>query len=41
MKERGYAQPYKTSGKKIILIGAVFGDGIDEDTPDTWRSETL
>ena len=41
IKERGYAQPYKTLGKKIILIGAVFGDGIDEDTPDTWRSETL
>ena len=38
IKEKGYAEPYKTSGKKIVLIGAVFADGIDEDTADTWES---
>ena len=37
IKEKGYAEPYKTSGKKIVLIGAVFADGIDEDTADTWE----
>ena len=41
IKKNGYSEPYKTSDKKIILIGAVFGDGIDEDTPDTWVAETL
>ena len=41
IKEQGYAEPYQTSGKKIILIGAAFGDGIDEDTPDTWVAERL
>jgi len=41
IRKQGYAEPYKTSGKKIILIGAIFGDGIDEDTPDTWIAETL
>ena len=41
IKEQGYAEPYQTSGKKIILIGAAFGDGIDEDTADTWVAETL
>ena len=38
IKEKGYAEPYKTSRKKIVLIGAVFADGIDEDTADTWES---
>ena len=38
IKEKGYAEPYKTSGKKIVLIGAVFADGIDEETADTWES---
>ena len=38
IKEKGYAEPYKTSGKNIVLIGAVFADGIDEDTADTWES---
>ena len=37
IKEKGYAEPYKTSGKKIVLIGAVFADGIDEETADTWE----
>ncbi|AIN94539.1 ATP-binding protein [Treponema putidum] len=37
IKEKGYAEPYKTSGKKIVLIGAVFADDIDEDTADTWE----
>ena len=41
IKKNGYFEPYKTFGKKIILIGAAFGDGIDEDTPDTWIAETL
>ena len=41
IKKQGYAEPYKTSGKKIIIIGAAFGDGIDEDTPNTWAAETL
>ena len=41
IKKNGYFEPYKTFGKKIILIGAAFRDGIDEDTPDTWIAETL
>lgn len=41
IKEKGYAAPYKTSGKKIILIGAVFGDTIDEATLNTWIAEVL
>ena len=41
IRKQGYAEPYKTSSKKILLIGAVFGDGIDEDTPDTWIAEPL
>ncbi|MEL3905706.1 MAG: AAA family ATPase [Treponema sp.] len=41
IREKGYAEPYRMSGKKIVLIGAVFGDGIDEDTPDTWLTEEL
>ena len=41
IKEKGYAEPYKTSGKKIVLIGAVFADGIDEETADTWESCVL
>ncbi|UTC61425.1 ATP-binding protein [Treponema sp. OMZ 787] len=38
IKEKGYAEPYKMSGKKIVLIGAVFADGINEETADTWES---
>ena len=41
IKEKGYAEPYKTSGKKIVLIGAVFADSIDEETADTWEAEAL
>ncbi|UTC78030.1 ATP-binding protein [Treponema sp. OMZ 799] len=41
IKEKGYAEPYKMSGKKIVLIGAVFADGINEETADTWESCTL
>lgn len=41
IKEKGYAEPYKTSGKKIVLIGAVFADGIDEETAGTWESCVL
>ncbi|UTC67416.1 MULTISPECIES: ATP-binding protein [unclassified Treponema] len=41
IKEKGYAEPYKTSGKKIVLIGAVFADGIDEETAGTWEAEEL
>ena len=41
IKEKGYAEPYKTIGKKIVLIGAVFADGIDEETADTWEAEAL
>lgn len=41
IKEKGYAEPYKTSRKKIVLIGAVFGDGIDEETAGTWEAEAL
>ncbi|UTY24446.1 PD-(D/E)XK nuclease domain-containing protein [Treponema denticola] len=41
IKEKGYAEPYRMSGKKIILVGAVFGDGIDSDSPNNWISEEL
>ena len=41
IKEKGYAEPYKAGGKKIVLIGAVFADGIDEETAGTWEAETL
>ncbi|MEL3906249.1 MAG: AAA family ATPase [Treponema sp.] len=41
IKEKGYVEPYRMSGKKVVIIGAVFNDGIDEDTPDTWLSEEL
>ena len=41
IKEKGYAEPYKTGGKKIVLIGAVFADGIDEETAGTWEAEAL
>ncbi|MGP1455590.1 MAG: AAA family ATPase [Treponema sp.] len=39
IKKKGYAEPYRKSGKKVVLVGAIFGDGIDEDTPDTWIAE--
>ena len=41
IKEKGYADKYRMSGKKIIGIGAVFGDGITNETPDTWKMEEL
>ncbi|MEL3907278.1 MAG: PD-(D/E)XK nuclease domain-containing protein, partial [Treponema sp.] len=41
IREKGYAEPYRMSGKKVVLIGAVFGDGIDEDTSDSWLTEEL
>ena len=28
-------------GGTFLDAGAMFGDGIDEDTPDTWVAETL
>ena len=28
-------------GGTFLDAGATFGDGIDEDTPDTWIAETL
>ncbi len=37
IKEKGYAEKYKKSGKEIILVGAVFGDDITDETPDRWR----
>ena len=39
IKEKGYAEPYRKSGKKIVLVGAMFADSIDEDTPNTWIAE--
>ncbi|UTC74241.1 ATP-binding protein [Treponema sp. OMZ 792] len=41
IKDKGYAEPHKMSGKKIVLIGAVFADGIDEETADTWVAEEV
>ncbi|MGP1491736.1 MAG: PD-(D/E)XK nuclease domain-containing protein [Treponema sp.] len=41
IKEKGDADKYRLSGKKIIGIGAVFGDGISNETPDTWKMEEL
>ena len=41
IKEKGYADKYRMSGKKIIAIGALFGDGITDATPDTWKMEEL
>ena len=28
-------------GGTFLDAGAAFGDGLDEDTPDTWVAETL
>ena len=39
IKEKGYADKYRMSGKRLILIGAIFGDGITNETPDTWKME--
>ncbi len=36
IKEKGYAEKYKKSGKEIILVGAVFNDDITEETPNRW-----
>ena len=33
IKEKGYADKYRMDSKRIILIGAVFGDGITEEPP--------
>ena len=41
IKEKGYADKYRMSGKRLILIGAIFGDGITNETPDTWKMEEL
>ena len=41
IKEKGYADKYRMGGKRIILIGAVFGDGITDETPDTWMMEEV
>ena len=41
IKRQVYAKPYRTSGKKIIIIGVIFGDDIDADTPHTWVAETF
>ena len=45
IKEKGYAEPYRKSGKKIVLIGAIFNDEItanyDEDCTEYWKVEQL
>ena len=45
IKEKGYADKYRMSGKKIVLIGAVFNDEItadyDENYTEYWRLEKL
>ena len=45
IKEKGYAEPYRKSGKKIVLIGAIFNDEItanyDEDYTEYWKVEQL
>ncbi|MEL3903119.1 MAG: PD-(D/E)XK nuclease domain-containing protein, partial [Treponema phagedenis] len=45
IKEKGYAEPYRMSGKKVVLIGAVFNDEIPvqygEDYTDYWTLEEL
>ena len=41
IKEKGYADKYRMGGKRIVLIGAVFGDGITDETPDTWMMEEI
>ncbi|AGT44421.1 ATP-binding protein [Treponema pedis] len=41
IKEKGYAEKYKMSGKRLILIGAVFGDDITEKTSDIWKAEEI
>ena len=41
IREKGYADKYRMGGKKIVLIGAVFGDGITDETPDTWKMEEV
>ncbi|WP_024469566.1 ATP-binding protein [Treponema pedis] len=41
IKEKGYAEKYKMSGKRLILIGAVFGDDVTEKTSDIWKAEEI
>ena len=45
IKEKGYADKYRMSGKKIVLIGAIFNDEItanyDEDYTEHWKFEQL
>lgn len=45
IKEKGYAEPYRMSGKKVVIIGAVFNDEIpvqyDEDYAEYWTLEYL
>jgi len=45
IKEKGYAEPYRKNGKKIVLIGAVFNDEIaasyDEEYEKYWEVEEL
>ena len=39
IKEKGYAVPFKSSGKKIVLIGSSFDE--KERTIKDWKTETL
>ena len=39
IKEKGYAAPFKSSGKKIVLIGSSFDE--KERTIKDWKTETL
>ena len=39
IKEKGYASPFKSSGKKIVLIGSSFDE--KERTIKDWKTETL
>ncbi|MGP1601591.1 AAA family ATPase [Treponema sp.] len=41
IKEKSYGEPYRMSGKKVMLIGAAFADGIDGKSPDSWIAEEL
>ena len=39
IKEKGYTAPFKSSGKKIVLIGSSFDE--KERTIKDWKTETL
>ncbi|MEL3910171.1 MAG: AAA family ATPase, partial [Treponema sp.] len=45
IREKGYAEPYLMSGKKVVLIGAVFNDEIPvqykEDYTEYWMLEEV